>query len=672
MMKVKEDVEDPNQFILDVVQERIAALDHEDAKKKKKPPKTDTSIQQEYNMAKKVASGCAQQQHDEDDDTENSSQFILGVVEERLSYQVGAAVAVGEEQEQHAKKADKDGGKAKEVHAVVPVGVPVESNTATTAPCSFTKVNTDAAPTRLSRQRNVSRVSRPGAFSIAPRGAGRGGATAATTTTTSTLDDANGSAISSSVVHNNDQHNNDVEDGLAVARMVSALPEAELQQYVEEETTPATSQEDNRKRMALWLWPGLVLILFLGVILLLVMLLVVQAKEGDPTNGTLIPQAQPNRPTQSLNDHILSLLPDETVRAIQAEQWSSPQKKAYQWLVQDPYLNSVTYPDWRLVQRFALATFFYATDGENWKQNTDWLSYEIPECEWYKSDALSALVLKPPMDPVYYMNPEHVCGGPGFYHHLWLGYSGLRHSLPDEFFLLTHLRSIALGRNELTGTLSSRMGLFQDLEGFAIAHTNIEGSIPTELGLLSNLTALVLVDQPLRSTIPSELGLLSDILYIQIDHCPHLAGSIPTEIGRLTQAKHLVMNHAMLSGSLPSEIGLMTSLTALMLASNDLIGDIPEEIGNLVVNASLVHWTFAGNDFSEEKPTPFTPPGMPGWPGQFPPIASPPEIVINIQHGNQAHCKLVYRKIQHWLVPPILLLLYCKIVSNACVHLSSN
>lgn len=40
------------------------------------------------------------------------------------------------------------------------------------------------------------------------------------------------------------------------------------------------------------------------------------------------------------------------------------------------------------LQRFALATLYYATNGHNWDDNKKWLSDEN-ECEW-DSDAVSA------------------------------------------------------------------------------------------------------------------------------------------------------------------------------------------------------------------------------------------------------------------------------------------
>lgn len=60
----------------------------------------------------------------------------------------------------------------------------------------------------------------------------------------------------------------------------------------------------------------------------------------------------------------------------------SPELKAQAWPEADP--NYDEYSQERKDQRLALATFFYATGGEtSWKNTTDWLSYDVDECDWY-------------------------------------------------------------------------------------------------------------------------------------------------------------------------------------------------------------------------------------------------------------------------------------------------
>jgi hypothetical protein len=64
------------------------------------------------------------------------------------------------------------------------------------------------------------------------------------------------------------------------------------------------------------------------------------------------------------------------------EDASSPQYRALEWLSQNEYLE--TYPDWRRIQRYALAVFFFATSGQDWVGNRAWLS-DDDECTWFSA-----------------------------------------------------------------------------------------------------------------------------------------------------------------------------------------------------------------------------------------------------------------------------------------------
>lgn len=89
--------------------------------------------------------------------------------------------------------------------------------------------------------------------------------------------------------------------------------------------------------------------------------------EGDPvppeaqqTNETL--PSESLAPSSTLSEAqdlyaemLLDLLPNYTLGSLMDS--SSPQFRAFNWTVHDP--NFLVYPQWRLQQRFALATFFY-------------------------------------------------------------------------------------------------------------------------------------------------------------------------------------------------------------------------------------------------------------------------------------------------------------------------
>ena len=67
---------------------------------------------------------------------------------------------------------------------------------------------------------------------------------------------------------------------------------------------------------------------------------------------------------------------------------SSPQYAAYQWLdssVNDAYEDN----ERKLIQRYALASFYYSAGGENWESgSSSWLSSQ-DECTWYTTSPVS-------------------------------------------------------------------------------------------------------------------------------------------------------------------------------------------------------------------------------------------------------------------------------------------
>ena len=63
----------------------------------------------------------------------------------------------------------------------------------------------------------------------------------------------------------------------------------------------------------------------------------------------------------------------------------TPQGMAYQWIVNadGAQINPCMDPD-RARQRYALAVVYYATGGDSWSDNTNWLEGSNSECQWAK------------------------------------------------------------------------------------------------------------------------------------------------------------------------------------------------------------------------------------------------------------------------------------------------
>ena len=101
------------------------------------------------------------------------------------------------------------------------------------------------------------------------------------------------------------------------------------------------------------------------------------ARDGTYQPGNNHDNPDPASPKASISDWI----PDYTMDKIQRDP-NSPQALAYNWTLNDPSLAELE--AWRVRQRFALASLYYATDGpHNWYKQDGWLNYSTHECDWH-------------------------------------------------------------------------------------------------------------------------------------------------------------------------------------------------------------------------------------------------------------------------------------------------
>lgn len=278
---------------------------------------------------------------------------------------------------------------------------------------------------------------------------------------------------------------------------------------------------------------------------------------------------------QALDAFIVSL-PYVTRNTIQ-NQPTSPQAKAYDWITED--INFVSYPLWRLQQRFAMATIYHALEwhdeaGTGESAHT-WLHYDKSECDWLP-----------------HANPSKACDGKtGNYQYLGLHYLSLMRDnnigneqevgLPPEVSLLSSLESISL----------------QDLT--LPPNTTISNLLPTSVQELSNLETLSLINLQMTGTLPPHLRGLKTLRQLDLSG-NQISGSLPGQMGQLSQLESLVLEQNNLGGSLPSQMGLWSNLEVLYLQGNNITGTLPSEIGSL---ASLAYWKAEDNSFLGSVPS---------------------------------------------------------------------
>lgn len=330
---------------------------------------------------------------------------------------------------------------------------------------------------------------------------------------------------------------------------------------------------------------------------------------------TSTPTAAPSTvsPTPEFQGFLVAnnLLPHYSLVSLQNA--SSPQSKALQWLEDNHSTDSVTTNSTtrdRLLQRFALATFYYATNGFGWQFNRYWLS-DAHECEWWSHLEIPGAAGSG--------GSQRVCNDNGEYTALLMDNNILHGTLPPELALLTHLEDISLvadsfgvskedkktrfltggipteyglflsnlrefdvSKNALSSTIPSEMGLLSNtLESFKVLENNMTGSLPVTLSHLTKCRNLFVYDNSFTGQIASELGLLTASLTDFNAIKNKLSGFIPSELALLTQLTALSLQENQLVSTVPSELARLVSLEWFLLKHNRLTGTLPPQLGNL-------------------------------------------------------------------------------------------
>ena len=298
-----------------------------------------------------------------------------------------------------------------------------------------------------------------------------------------------------------------------------------------------------------------------------------------------------------LIDALPKFMRNHTRRAILDD--TTAQHQAFQWLYGDPNVKSLE--EWKITQRFALATFYFSTNGESWLRDRGWLDYDVDECDWfYDSERIHYELV--PNDPP--------CGTDvngtnyGVYENIWLEGIGVNGTLPLELFSLTSLKTLSTSAIAYNVIMDEETGF--PSEDFGSSPYGLFGPIPTEIGMLSNLERLYLNENKLSSSIPSEIGRLTKLVVFDLNFNEGISGQLPTELGllthlqeldfvhtdisgpiftdslmRLTNLHHLHLNDNSFTGSITTELLNFPNLTQLGLDNNHITGALPTELGLL-------------------------------------------------------------------------------------------
>jgi len=272
----------------------------------------------------------------------------------------------------------------------------------------------------------------------------------------------------------------------------------------------------------------------------------------------------------------------------------SPEERALQWILEDDIhfsYNEVVDEVSKtfLMERFALATFYYSTGGKDDDDDTttinpygdnNWLSRKFYNSGGQTSSGETAAVNHCSWQGVA-CNNIGVTG-------LFMQKIGLSGEIPTILGALDKLEILMLSDNDFTSTIPKVITELQYLSDLDLIGNKLNNSIPTELGDLTNLVSLKIGGRKERRNsishnrkIPTELGRLHALEHLRIVNT-NVDGEIPEELGRLSSLKYLSLERNALRGPIPTEIGQLASLKILSLEENNFSGPIPVEIGSLI------------------------------------------------------------------------------------------
>jgi Leucine-rich repeat (LRR) protein len=239
----------------------------------------------------------------------------------------------------------------------------------------------------------------------------------------------------------------------------------------------------------------------------------------------------------------------------------------------------------------ALVALYNATEGDNWKYNTNWNingKAEDVTSDWYGVVVNGGRVTR------IFLEDNNLVGNLppeiGNLDALLMLYvkSNQIASIPPEIGNLTLLGTLEISSNQLTN-LPPEIGGLNKLINLHLTGNKLTSLLP-EIGNLTLLGTLEISSNQLTN-LPPEIGGLNKLINL------HLTGnkltSLPPEIGNLSSLTTLLLDYNQLV-SLPPQIGNLNSLTVLWLRHN-LLASLPPEIGNLT---SLIYLYIKDNQLT--------------------------------------------------------------------------
>lgn len=292
---------------------------------------------------------------------------------------------------------------------------------------------------------------------------------------------------------------------------------------------------------------------------------------------------------------------------IDLENRESPQFKASEWIMNDDPLRLSSSDRPEIIQRYVLATLYFATNGSEWEKCASPLGNTpcdnvmkrflsgAPSCRWMgiicdaNSSIESISIRRNRLDGI--LPPE--LGDLTRLTTLNLSKNFLKGKISNQLVQLRRLKSLLLNQNEFTGTVSTFLGQLRSIFRIHLGSNQLKGTIPIQV-FAPTLQHFDLSDNQLTGKIPSGINFISkDLMNLDISS-NKLTGLIPT-IGKFSSLNTFAANNNTLTGTLPDNI-MPKTLTTLDVGRNALTGTIPTSLYRLDSSPSFINLGFNSFD----------------------------------------------------------------------------
>ena len=255
----------------------------------------------------------------------------------------------------------------------------------------------------------------------------------------------------------------------------------------------------------------------------------------------------------SRQNEIKSLIVDSglTKRSVfDLSEWN-PQKKALKWIThEDPAYLSTN--DDSLLERYALAVFYFSTHRDSWKRSENWMT-ETGYCLW---EGIKCF----PRD----QKPTEENG-----------FEPSTERYDDNAPII----SIDLSSNGIEGTIPREIAGLKSALTLDLQDNEMSGGLPDSLSGMTSLRALLLRKNSFVGSLPEDLFKLTWLHELHLGE-NQFEGGIDSQINEMKELRNLALNENLFTGHFPN-LRNLTKLLHLFLDSNEFDGRIPSWIKNL-------------------------------------------------------------------------------------------